>query len=339
MATPQRRAYPALKERLYEQFHRFSFFEAVHLLETLAPYTDPLGEGLEPEKEPVRFAVAPSFTFPAADISSLEQDEDGGPARMAVTFLGLIGPHGVLPHWYNELAIERNRQKDFSLTDFFDIFHHRLITLFYLAWKKHRFPENYRPGGQDRLSHCLLSLCGLGTPGLVERIGFESEALAFNTGLLSMPCPTAAGLESAVACLAGVDATIEQFVERLIPLSPADQTALGKANARLGEDSVCGGYVWECGSMFRVDLGPMDYEDFRRFLPGGATLTPLFSFIRSMVGIEYEFELKVILDRGEVPACSLGGEARLGMTSWLLAPGARADEDVSITIAEVVHHG
>ena len=333
MATQKRRAHFALKERLFERFHRFSFFEAVHLLERLAPDKPPLGEGLEPTKEPVRFAVAPSFTFPAAEIASLSADASDGPARMGVTFLGLIGPNGVLPHWYNELAIERNRQADFSLTDFLDIFHHRLITLFYLAWKKHRWAENYQPGGQDRLSRCLLSLGGLGTQGLGENIGFENEALAFNTGLLSMPFPTAAGIESAVASLSGVEATMEQFVEREIPLSPADHTKLGQANARLGMDTVCGGYVRDCQSTFRVDLGPMDYQDFTRFLPGGGTLKPIVSFIRTMVGPEYEFELKIMLDRDEVPPCRLGGESRLGMTSWLLAPGTHPDQHGSISIA------
>lgn len=334
MAAPQRQAHPALSERLFGHAHQFSFFEAVHLLETLAPGKAPLGESLEPAKEPVRFTVAPSLSFPAAEIAGLSADTEGGPARMAVTFLGLLGPNGVLPHWYNELAIARNRERDFTLTDFLDIFQHRLVTLFYRAWKKHRFPENYRPGGHDRLTGYLLSLCGLGTPGLSERIGFESEALAFNTGLLARSCPTAAGIASAIAYLAGVDVSIDQFIERIIPLSPADQTALGAANARLGEDTICGGYVWDCETKFRVDLGPMEYGDFTRFLPGGVTLAPIFSFIRYMVGIEYEFELRVILDRTEVPPCRLGGDSQLGLTSWLLKPGTHPREDVSITIAE-----
>ena len=71
--------------------------------------------------------------------------------------------------------MERVRQKDFSLTSFLDIFHHRLISLFYLAWKKHRFPENYLPGAQDRLSQYLLSLIGLGTPGLAGRLGLPGN--------------------------------------------------------------------------------------------------------------------------------------------------------------------
>lgn len=339
MAAKKRQTDPAvesqpLKERLCREFYKFSFFQAVHLLETFSQDSQALGSGLEPEKEAVRFSVKPGLTFPAADITSLEGGDEGSPPQMSVAFMGLIGPSGVLPYWYTELALERVRQKDFGLTTFLDIFHHRLISLFYLAWKKQRFPENYTSGGQDRLTGYLLSLCGLGTPGLSNKIGLPPESLAFYTGLLSMPSPTAVGIEAAVSYLSGVTAEVAQFVERIIPLSPEDHTRIGMANARLGEDALCGSYVWDCETKFRVDLGPMGYDDFKRFLPGGAMLKPIFSLVRYRAGIEYEFDLKIILSRDEVPPCMLGGDSLLGMTSWLLKPGTKSEEDLYITIGE-----
>jgi len=54
----------------------------------------------------------------------------------------------------------------------------------------------------------------------------------------------------------------------------------------------------------------------------------------TMVGIEYEFELRVILKRDQVPPCQLGSEARLGLTTWLLAPGIHLREDAWITFEE-----
>lgn len=321
-------------ERLGREFYKFSFFQAVHLLESMSPGKDPLGTGLEPGKEPVRFSVRPGLSFPASEITGLALSEDASPAEVSVAFMGLIGPSGVLPYWYNELALQREKEKDTALAAFFDIFHHRLLTLFYLAWKKQRFPENYRPGGQDRLTGYLLSLCGLGTQRLSGKIGLPPESLAFYAGMLSMPAPTEASIGAAVAYLSGVPAVVEQFIERIIPLSPEDHSLLGRANVRLGEDALCGSYVWDAQTRFRVDLGPMGYDDFQRFLPSGTMLGPIFSLIRYMVGIEYEFDLRIILDRDEVPACTLGSGGRLGMTSWLLGPGRKPSDHVDIIIGE-----
>ncbi|SPD72832.1 Type VI secretion system protein TssG [uncultured Desulfobacterium sp.] len=336
MAPQKRQQGPSLKERLFKEFYSFSFFKAVDLLESIYSNKKPLGQTLEPEEEAVRFSVKPGLAFPPSDILSLQEGSEDAPANMAVTFMGAIGPNGVLPQWFNELAIERNRQKDFSLTVFLDLFHHRLITFFYLAWKKHRFPENYIPGAKDRLSRYLLSLSGLGTPGLRGKIKLPEESLAFYSGLISRQVPSAVAIEATVSYLSGATVNVDQFIEQLIPLSPEDQTQLGSANSRLGVDTVCGSFVRDCQSKFRVNLGPMGYDDFLRFLPDGDMLGPIFSLVKYMVGMEYEFETRIHLRRREVPLCELGAEKapRLGWTTWIKSPQFIHENDPHITFQQ-----
>ena len=342
MDAKKRQSGTPLKDRLFEEHYKFSFFKAVSLLESLFPAKSPLGQTLEPDQEAVRFSVKPSLAFPGSDISKLEQSADDGPAQMEVTFMGLIGPAGVMPHWYTELVYERIWHKDRSLAGFLNIFHHRLISLFYLAWKKYRFEASYLPDARDRLSNCLLSLAGLGTPGLIERIGLPAESLAFYSGLLSRSIPSALAIESAVEYFAGTDVNIEQFIERMLPISPEDQTRLGAANSHLGVDAVCGSYIRECTTKFRVNLGPVGYEKFLRFLPTGDLLPPIFALVRCMVGIEYEFEITVFLNRDEVPPCILGEETptapRLGWSTWVKSPDATHEEDPAITFGEPGEH-
>jgi type VI secretion system protein ImpH len=335
VASQKRRSSASLKDRLFKECFRFSFFKAVQLLESVFPERKPLGQTLTPSEEAVRFSVKPSFVFPPSDIAAMEHGDEASPPSMEVAFMGLIGPAGVLPYCYNEMAIERLRQKDTTLTAFLDMFHHRLISLFYLAWKKHQFPASYLSGAKDRLSRYLLSLSGLGTPLLAGMVGLPEESLIFCTGLLSRAVPSAVGIELAVEYLSGTAVRVEQFIERLVPISPEDQTQLGAANGRLGVDAVCGSHVWDCQATFRVNLGPMKFGHFLRLLPSGDLLRPIFSLVKYMVGMEYEFEIRVILNREEVPTCILQVEApaapRLGWTTWLKAPEVVPGDDPSIT--------
>ena len=307
------------------------------MLEKFYPDRKPLGQTLDPRQEAVRFSVSPGLSFAPSDIAGFTSATEDTPCSMDVAFMGLIGPSGVLPHWSNEIAVERRRRKDFSISAFFDIFHHRLISLFYLAWKKHQFQVTYLPGSRDKLSGYLLSLAGLGTAGLRGRIGLPEESLSFYSGLLSRQIPSAVSIESAVAYYSGASVSVEQFVERMIPLSPEDQTSIGAANAKLGVDTICGSFVWDCQTKFRVKLGPMGLDEFLRFLPSGDLLHPIFSFVRYMVGIEYEFDVRVLLKREEVPPCILGAETpapRLGWSTWIKSPDYMHRENPYITFEE-----
>ena len=337
MAPEKREQNTPLKERLSEEFYRFSFFQAVYLLELLEPDKTPIGDALRPGDEAVRFKVMPGFAFPPSDISGLIQPDGESRIEMEVTFMGLIGPNGVLPDWYNELAVERIRQKDFAMTSFLDIIHHRFISLFYLAWKKYRLSATYQSNAADRISRSVLSLVGMGTEGLSRRIGLPPESFVYNSGHLSRQVPSAVAIASAVAYYSGVEAEIHQFVDRLIPLDPEDFTQLGVANGELGVNTVCGSEVWENQTKFRLELGPMEYGRFIRLLPSGDLFLPIMSLVRYMVGIEFDFDLRLTLRKEEVFPCRLGGmetpiSPKLGWTTWFTVPGETYHENPSVTV-------
>lgn len=337
MAFQERQSGNPVIERLLKEFYGFSFFKAVNLIEALSPGKKPLGQTLNPDEEPVRFSVKPGMAFPASDISNLQIPDEEQPAAMEVAFMGLVGPSGVLPYWYNELALERVREKDYSLTAFLDIFHHRLVSLFYLSWKKYRLAENYKSGASDRISRHFLNLIGLSTEETASRLGLPAESLIFCSGLLSRTASSAMALERAVEYFTGTAVQIEQFVERALPLSPEDQTRIGTANSELGMSTICGSYIFESQTKFRVVLGPVKYKEFSTYLPPGLMLPSMFSLIRYMAGIEFEFEIRVILERGEVPPCVLGGDPgkgpQLGLSTWIKNPEVTLPQDPSVTFA------
>jgi type VI secretion system protein ImpH len=331
VASEKWQSYPPLKDRLFKEFFKFSFYRAVHLLESLFPEKKRIGQALSPKEEPVRFSVKPSFVFPPSDISHLEQPDEAKAVTMEVAFMGMIGPSAVLPHWYNDLALERLKQKDHVLISFLNLFHHRLISLLYLAWKKHRLEINYLLDAKDRFSQYLLSLIGLGTPGLTKRVGFPLESIIFHSGHLSKLIPSAISIESIVEYFVDTKVRVEQFISRLIGIHLEDQTQLGSANSRLGVDALCGNSAWESQTKFRLHIGSVGFDHFLRLLPSGKILGHVFSLVRYRVGPEYEFDLLLYLKREEVPPCQLGmetpGGPRLGWTTWIKSPGFTHTED------------
>jgi len=329
----------SVAKRLFNEFYKFSFFQAVTLLDQLASGKEQLGMALSPINEAIRLQVKPGFVFPPSDIKHLKPGDADNPAELEVTFMGLIGPSGILPNWYNELAGERLHHKDSAMVAFFNIFHHRLLSLFYLAWKKYHISVSYQRDGQDRFSFYLKSLIGLGTKHLAGRIGLPEESLIFSCGLLSRQVPSAIAVESAVAYYSGQKTDLHQFIERIITLPSEECTRLGTANAELGAGALCGSRVRENQTKFRINLGPMNISDFFRFLPTGDMLKPIFSLVRYMVGIEYDFELRILLRKEEVPLLRLGGgigkeSPRLGWSAWAKSPGFLHAEDPYVTFEE-----
>lgn len=312
-----------LERRLLEEPFVFEFFQAVRLLEKLSRDGLPVGRAGPPSREAVRFGAHPSLAFPASQIQALAPGEDARPPRMAVNFMGLTGPMGVLPLYYTQLVIDRTRARDTALRDFLDIFNHRIISLFYQAWEKYRVAIQYERGGHDRFSHYLLDLIGLGTKGLQKRQAVTDDALVYYAGLLGQRPRSALALRQLLEDYFEVPVAVEQFAGAWFPISRANQCWLEErrgASESLGSGAVAGDEVWNEQARARVCLGPLTLQQYRDFLPTGSAWEPLRDLLR-FFSDEVDFEVRLVLKREEVPRCALGAEAEtapmLGWVSWM----------------------
>jgi type VI secretion system protein ImpH len=242
---------------------------------------------------------------------------------MKVNFMGITGPSGVLPYCYTELILERLRARDPALEAFLDIFNHRMISFFYRAWEKYRFPATYYRG-DDIFTHHLLDLIGLGTPGLKDRQSVPDNALLHYTALVGGHARSAEALETILNGYFEVPAEVEQFAGawyRLDPSSQCSMTDEGDDSEKLGAGVVVGDEIWDQQSRVRISLGPLSLEQYSSFLPGGSAHEPLKALVRFFSNDELDFEVRLILEREQVPKCEVGGEdesaPRLGWVSWL----------------------
>ena len=329
----------SVAEQLLTEGYRFDFFQAVRLLNQMADNQDPIGYASLPQRESVRFHSFPSMSFPPSAIYDITRSEDRDePMNMVVAFMGLTGPQGVMPQYYTELIMERLRYQDRTLLDFFDLFTHRLISLFYRSWEKYQVAISFEGAKThekktDRIFEHMLSFIGLGTKGLAEQLAFPPQALLGYTGMLAVRSRSAHSLRQILAHFFGVIVDIRQFIGQWVTLEPEDQSNLNgpKRNLRLGETTIAGNQIWDQQARFQVQIGPLSLSRFGQFLPPGKTYQTLVQLIRFFAGQHLQFDVRLKLLAGEVPYCRLSEASacapQLGWTTWLKCQEFTQDAD------------
>ncbi len=68
-----------VEELLRSAPYRFEFFQAIRLLERIAPDRKPLGRFTNPSDEVARLGAHPSLSFPASEIQSIDWPEGKAP--------------------------------------------------------------------------------------------------------------------------------------------------------------------------------------------------------------------------------------------------------------------
>jgi type VI secretion system protein ImpH len=329
-----------LAELLEREPYRFDFFQAVRLLERLAPESRPVGRFVKPAQEVARFSANPALPFPASEIQDIERTA-GAPARVSVNFMGVNGPLGVLPLDYSQLIVDRLREKDTAARDFLDLFNHRIISLFYQAWEKHRFAVAYERGELDRFSRHLLDLIGAGTEGLQNRQDVADESMIYYSCLLGLNTRSAAALEQILGDYFGVPIEVQQFVGAWHPMDDENRCRVGEESGpseQLGWGAVVGDEIWDQQSRIRLRLGPLTFDEYRAFLPGGEAWRELRALTRFFTRDEFDIEVQFVLKREEAPACELGNDAaaapRLGWSTWIKSAPLQRDPDETVLLLE-----
>ncbi len=330
MAAKDRTTGHVLIHRLLSLGHRFSFFQAVQLLERYSAGAARIGHQGPADSEAIRLRPDLSLSFPGSDIISIEKIDsaEGSIQRFRITasFLGLYGTVSPLPTFYTEDMLWNEE----NVRDFLDIFHHRLFSLFYRCWSKYRYYIQFKHAGRDDFSRRMLLMIGLdisATPwrGHVPAIRFLRYA-----GLLTAHHRSAAGLEAILSdYFDGLPVRITQCVDRWVNVKPDQCNAIGQKNCELGRDLTLGARVFDRSGKFRISLGPVRFKTFVRFLPEGDDYKAFKEIVQIYMldKLAFDVEVKVLSD--DLPLLCLSTEepVRLGWTSWLLAP---ADETVSV---------
>ncbi len=295
------------------------FFQLCRLLENAFPNLPRIGESLRPRDDAVRFTQLPELIFHATTIENANQANGNGPARVNVNFFGLTGANGPMPIHFTEYARERLRNNDdATLVRFMDIFHHRFIQLFYRARAMAEPVISLDRNDNDRFSNYIGAFFGIGSPALRERDPVSDFAKLHFAGLMANKTRPASGLVTVLREFFRLPIKLQQFVGHWMYLPTEIRSRLGDPEgAVLGMSTVLGGRVWDCQNKFRLIIGPLDYPEYCRMLPGGESMQRLIAWVRNYCGDSLEWDVQLILKKEQIPPLKLGGETRLGFSTWL----------------------
>lgn len=307
---------------------RMDFFQALRLIENAHPELPRIGASLRPRDDAVRFGQNASLTFHAAALEQFQRvgSGHGAPqrrARLAVNFFGLLGANGALPIHITEYVRDRLRNGgDGTMMAFLDVFHHRMLSLFYRAKAQAEPAISLDREDSDRYAEFVGSLFGIGAPALRQRDEIGDFAKLHFAGLLANNARPASGLVSILREYFRLPVQVEQFVGHWMRLPLEIQSRLGRQEDgnRLGISTVLGSKVWDSQNKFRIVIGPMGYADYERMLPGGDSMKRLLAWVRNYAGTALDWDVRLILKKEETPACRLGvvkgSGLRLGWSTW-----------------------
>ena len=304
------------------------FFQALRRIDAHQPDKPRLGTARRPMDEPVRLGQAAEMTFAPAALHAVQPPGKHQPPRIEVRFFGLFGPNGPLPLHLTEYA--RNRalhHDDPTFVRFADIFHHRLLLLFYRAWAQAQPVVGRDRPGDDSFADIVGSLIGVGVPSLRGREPVPDEVKLHFAGLLSRQVRNADGLANLLSGYLGRRVRVEQFAGHWMPLLEDERSRLGRllggrrnTSAKLGSGAVLGRMLWDRQHGIRLHIGPLDRAAFETLLPDGQALPAVMSLVQQYLGHEFNWDLVLGHIADQVQPSRLGRHARLGWTSWVGQP-------------------
>lgn len=310
---------------------QFDFFQAIRLLEMrylrCEPESDPVGTG---SNQLISFDATLINAFSPTLIDTIKK-MDARSWKVTTGFMGLYGPHGVLPEYFTNLILKSRHASRYPLKDFLDIFGNRLTSLYYRAWKKNRFyvsyDENKTCGSNNFLEKLFLHLT---VKDMTKSLLNNTDGLISFTAMLTTRYPIATNLKKLLAHYFAVPVTILQSDARWTELTPEQSTLLSMQFPhlnQLGKNSILGSRVFDSQNEFEISMGPLSYKRYVDFFTDKILQHKLQEIIQAYIGFEYACKIRFIVQYAEVPQLTLSCHApiHLGWNSWLKSLSIQGD--------------
>ena len=318
-----------LLEELRREPYKFDFYQAIRLVECGHRNKGRFGYSLTPSKDPIRLGQLPSLQFAPSTIAAYNtNDSENDIEALKVYFFGVFGPNGPLPLHLTEYARNRiHAARDVTFTEFMDLFHHRLLSLFYRAWADKEPTVQLDRPENDRFRFFIGSLAGLAEHSQQQRDEIADFTKLSFAAHLGSQTKHANGLIAILNAYFQMPFGIKEFIGEWLAI-PQDSLCYldpDHKTGQLGMTATIGSRSWQCMHKFRIVAGPLNLNQFESLLPDGKRITAFCSLVKNYMGFEFAWDINLILKKEAVPTVQLGKFGQLGWSSWLFTENRHED--------------
>lgn len=318
---PTKKPRSARREALKADPSQFGFLALLREIERSRPDVPRIGRQRTLKEEVVRLGQEPFMAFPNANISRVDEAEDGK-LRIRSNFLGYFGPQGALPLNTTSEVYQWYLGRDEAFVRLADIFTSRFQQLFFRAWSDARGITQFDHPSDDRFQSYVGAWIGLASPALCNRGVIPDVARLPLAGIAASRVKSAVRLRQMLEKQCSVSVRIDENVPVWLLVEPSDHSRLGAVGSTLGRDTRLGSRVQSINEKIRVAVQTDSLAEYQSFLPGGTNFARLTELLFCYLGHETEVEIAPSLPASQVKGVTLGKGAALGWTSWLSPPQA-----------------
>ncbi|MFH0273250.1 type VI secretion system baseplate subunit TssG [Vibrio jasicida] len=318
-------------EDFYRQLKQRSLFEALHLIEQEVLRVEAqLGSDALPRDEKISIKVNPALGYENSQLCAVKALSQSK-LRLETNLIGLTGEQGVLPQHYSELALNRQKEGDNAMVDFYDIFNHRLLSLYYRSWQLTQLTSQVTAHSVGRRS----PLCSM-----LESVTGQTQHLANHfAGVFASSNRSKSALKGMLESLSGCDVRLHEFQGQWLHLTGEDQTRLVSQSmpegqfAQLGSGASVGSKAWNINAGVTIEFFPNTTKQVKQLFPNTSCVHTMKSITHDFLGKHKRVKWKLTTQHKYLPQVCISKQVgQLGIGSVLTKHKRTKDRRITITI-------
>jgi type VI secretion system ImpH/TssG family protein len=261
-------------------------------------------------------------------------------AKIYTNLYGIAGIDGTLPDCYIQEFWIHNSTSRTAITDFFDIFNDKILSLHYLFLKRHHVQSLSCPSKESVIGKIVSSLAGCGfecgghNRGCIIPV-IPSQFRISSQNLFWQRTRTCEGMRILLSDFFNVPVKVKQFAGEFVEIDRSQQSVIGVRKHMynsLGENCFLGSKTWDQTKGIDVEIGPLDFRTYVKFLQKQSQRDQQFSPLEKMkeivqMYVPYGTNVKLhfcLKSNGEGSyGLPLTGTKRLHKDSFLCGAGSK----------------